>query len=571
MAATTHGPRALLGELRRRNVVRVASIYIVGAWALLQAADVLGPDLGLPDGTVGLLFWVALAGLVLTIALAWYFERTPEGIRRDPADLAPDGSSAGGPRRLMVLPFRILRPDVETDFLAFSLPDAITSNLVGLRSLVVRSSVAAARFDAAADLRTISREAGVDVVLTGSLVRNHGEIEVRAQLSDTRDGTLLWSHTARASVENLFGLQEEMTQRVVDSLALPITRGEEQQLHRDHPATPRAYDLYLRANQLSLRVRDWREARAVYLECLEEDPNYAPAWARAGRCFRLLAKYAPDAESARREAARAEEAFLRALKLNPDLPLTHSLFADLEIDTGRAEQAMTRLLARLEANPARPEIFVGLVQACRYCGLLDASLSAHALARRLDPMIQTPVVHSYFMIGDYEAALAACNEMDLGYVDAMVLTALGRVDEALALLRERESQLDHESPVAVYITSLRAQLEGKHEEMVDSIRRWGPLQRDAEGCYYTARQLAHVGAHDEAITCLERSLAGGYFCLPAVERDPWLDGLRSLDRFRDYVGRVRERHQRAVVSFEVAGGPKLLGNHALEARQPSRR
>jgi TolB-like protein len=559
MAATIQSVRALLGELRRRSVVRVAGFYVVAAWALLQAADVLGPDLGFPDGTVGVLFWVALAGFVLTILLAWYFERTPEGIRRDPADLASDPSHAGAPRRLMVLPFRILRPDVETDFLAFSLPDAITSNLVGLRSLVVRSSAAAARFDATADLRTISREAGVDVVLTGTLIRNNGEIEVRAQLADTRDGTLLWSHTSRAAVENVFALQEEMTQRVVDSLALPITRGEEQQLHRDHPATPRAYELYLRANQLSLRALDWKEAGSVYVECLEEDPNYAPAWARAGRCFRLLAKYAPNAETARREAARSEEAFLRALKLNPDLPLTHSLFADLEIDTGRAEQAMTRLLARVAVNRAQPEIYVGLVQACRYCGLLDASLRANTLARQLDPQIPTPVVHTHFMLGDYGAALAACNEIDLGYVDAMVLTALGRGDEALELLRKREPLLDPHSPMVVYITSLRAQLEGKREEMVESIRRWGPLQRDAEGCYYTARQLAHVGAHDEALTCLERSLAGGYFCLPAVERDPWLDGLRSLDRFGDYVARVRERHQRAVVSFEVAGGPKLLG------------
>src|SRR5690606_1365823 len=124
-AATIQGMRALLGELRRRNVVGVASLCVVGAWPLLQAADVLGPDLGIPDGTVGVLFWVTPAGCVLTTALAWYFERTPEEIRRDPADLPMDPPSNGGPRRLMVLPSRALRPDPETDFRAFALPDAI--------------------------------------------------------------------------------------------------------------------------------------------------------------------------------------------------------------------------------------------------------------------------------------------------------------------------------------------------------------------------------------------------------------------------------------------------------------
>jgi TolB-like protein len=550
--------RALFAELRRRNVLRVASIYVVGAWVTLQAADVIGPALGFPDGTVRVLFWLALTGLGLTIALTWLFERTPEGVRRDPADRPAEQRASGAPRRLMVLPFRILRPDAETDFLAFSLPDAITSNLVGLRSLVVRSSVAAARYDPTTDLRTLSKEAGVDVVLSGTLVRDDAEIEVRTQLSDVSDGTLLWSHTSRAPVANLFALQEEMTQRVVDSLALPMSPSEARHLH-DHPASPHAYELYLRANELSYKVNHWPDALALYIECLDTDPAYAPAWAGAGRCHRLLAKYAPDDETSTREATRAEGAFLRALELNPDLPLTHSLYSDLEIDTGRAEQAMTRLLGRLAMNRDQPAILVGLVQACRYCGLLDASISAHTMARRLDPQIRSGAAHTFFMAGDYESALRAYNEADVGYMDAMVMTALGRRDEALALLKRREHIAPAESPIRIYITSLRALLEGKHEESVQTIRRWAPLQRDAEGVYYTSRQLAHIGAHDDALDGLERSLAGGYFCLPVVLRDPWLDDLRGSPRFGDYVDGVRARHQRAVVSFGVAGGPKLLG------------
>ena len=548
----------MFAELRRRHVVRVAGFYIVGAWAVLQAADVIGPELGFPDGTVGVLFWLALAGLGITIVLAWLFERTPGGLQRDPADRPAVQGAPGGPRRLMVLPFRVLRPDVETDFLAFSLPDAITSNLAGLRSLVVRSSMAAARYEPTADLRVLAQEAGVDVVLTGTLLRANGEIEVRAQLADVSDGTLLWSHTSRASVANLFQLQEQVTQRVVDSLALPITAREEDQLRRDHPASPRAYELYLRANELSYKVNRWQEALALYIECLDEDPKYAPAWARAGRCHRLLGKYAEDNEGAQREATRAEGAFLRALELNPELALTHSLYSDLEIDTGRAEQAMTRLLTRLGTNRDQPEILVGLVQACRYCGLLDASLNAHHLARELDPQIHSGVAHSFFMSGDYGAALAACNPVDLGYVDAIMLTMLGRRSEALALLRAREPGYPKGSPVLIYITSLRALLEGKKEECVETIRRWSPLQRDAEGMFYTSRQLAYVGAHDEAMDGLERALRHGYFCLPPLLTDPWLDGLRDSLRFRRHVDQVRERHERALVSFGVAGGMKLL-------------
>jgi len=537
----------------------VAGIYVVGAWISLQVADVIGPALGFPDGTVRVLFWVALVGLGVTVALTWVFERTPEGLRLDPADVPAPARGADDPRRLMVLPFRVLRPDSETDFLALSLPDAITSNLSGLRGLVVRSSAAASRYDPTTDLRTLAREAGVDVVLTGSLLRSDGDIEVRAQLTDVLDGTLLWSTSSRAKVGSLFELQEEVTQRVVDSLALPISPSEERQLHRDHPASPRAYELYLRANPLSYKANSWSEALDLYLQCVREDPAFAPAWARAGRCHRLLAKYAPDEISAREHLEAAEQAFLRALRLNPDLPLTQALYSELEVDTDRAEQAMTRLLGRLATNVNQPEILVGLVQSCRYCGLLDASIAAHTLAKQLDPQARTGGAHTYFMAGDYEAALGAISDADIGYTDACVLASAGRGEEALAKLRARESATPPESPMLIYLTSLRALLEGKKEESVAAIRRWASLQRDAEGMYYTARQLTHVGAHDDALDSLDRSFAAGYFCLPAALRDPWLDPLRGSPRFEAHVERVRARSERARVSFEVAGGPKLLG------------
>ena len=101
--------------------------------------------------------------------------------------------------RLIVLPFRMLKADPETDFLAFSLPDALTLSLSGLTSLVVRSSMAAARFGgaAAADPKTIAAEADVDVIVSGALLRAGDQVRVTSQLTDASTGTLLWSDSAR--------------------------------------------------------------------------------------------------------------------------------------------------------------------------------------------------------------------------------------------------------------------------------------------------------------------------------------------------------------------------------------
>ncbi|HUH12084.1 MAG TPA: hypothetical protein VMK65_03205 [Longimicrobiales bacterium] len=557
--------RELISELRRRHVFRVAAAYTLGAWVVLQVADVVVPALELPVAIVGVLVWLAALGLPVAIVLAWIYEWTSEGVRREGSgdevvapEASPDPDGVGATRRLIVLPFRVLRPDPETDFLAFALPDAITCNLAGLRSLIVRSSIAAGRYDPATDLRVLAEEADVDVVLTGTLLRAGAELEVRIQLADTRDGALLWSQSSRAGVDDLFLLQEQVTGRIVESLSLPLSDREHRQLRRDAPATPRAYELYLRANQLSVQVSQWSAALELYLACLAEDPAYAPAWARAARCHRLLAKYADDPAVSREQAERAEAGFRRALELNPDLPLAQSLYADLEVDTNRAEQAMLRLLGRLDASGPHPDILAGLVQACRFCGLLDASLRAHELARELDPQVRTSVSHTHFMAGDYEAALGAYNVADIGYMEAVALTALGRGEEAVERLREREALTPDGSLVLLYITSLRALLEGEREESVATIRRGVPLQRDGEGIYYVSRQLAFMGQAEEALEGLGRSLESGYFCYPAAARDPWLDGLRDQAGFQRWLERLRVRHEQAAAAFRAAGGPRLL-------------
>src|SRR5215470_675979 len=104
-------------------------------------------------------------------------------------------------KRLIVLPFRMLRPDPETDFLAFSLPDALTTSLSGLKSLVVRSTLVASRFSSGTqDLKTIATEADVDLIVTGTLLSAGDEIRVTAQLTDAATGTLMFSHSIQSRI-----------------------------------------------------------------------------------------------------------------------------------------------------------------------------------------------------------------------------------------------------------------------------------------------------------------------------------------------------------------------------------
>jgi TolB-like protein/tetratricopeptide (TPR) repeat protein len=458
--------------------------------------------------------------------------------------------------RLIVLPFRMLRPDPETGYLTFSLPDAITASLGCLRSLVVRSSVAAARFAGdAADPGRIASEADVDVIVSGTLLRAGGEVRVTTQLTDATTGTLLWSHAAQAPVGDVFGVQDELTKRIVGSLPVSLTHREAQELRRDVPASAHAYDEFLRANQLSHEAKNWPRAREHYRHCVEVDPGYAPAWARLGRLQHVMGKYLPTGAPA--DLADAEQAFRRALELNPDLTLTHKLFAQLEVDLGRCRDAMARLIAR--ATSADAELMAGLVSACRYCGLLEASLAAHARARELEPGIATSVPHTWFIQGDH-ARVATAKVQDFPYVVAVSLGELGRGAEALATLRELEPRMPERR--RDFVVAARTLLEGDRAASAAAAARVAATAddfRDPEGLFYIARHLAHLGETAPALELLERVVSGGYLCAPAMANDAWLDPLRRRAPFAKLRARAEEQHAQARAAFEQLGGDRVLG------------
>ena len=150
--------------------------------------------------------------------------------------------------RLIVLPFRVLRPDPEIDFLAFSIPDAITGSLSGLDALVVRSTAAGQRFASEApDLKLIAAEAGVDVVVTGTLLRAGDQVRVATQMLEAPSGTLLSSNTATVSLADIFQLQDDVARRIVESLAIPLSARDQRTLGQHLPVSAKAYDMYLRA------------------------------------------------------------------------------------------------------------------------------------------------------------------------------------------------------------------------------------------------------------------------------------------------------------------------------------
>jgi TolB-like protein len=464
--------------------------------------------------------------------------------------------------RLVVLPFRILRPDPETDFLAFSLPDAIATSLSGIGSLVVRSSATAARFAGEApDLKLLAAEADVDRVVMGTLLRSGDQLRAAAQLVEAPGGTLLTSHTVQASLGDLFRLQDDIAQRVVEALSLPLSEGIAPPTP-DAPHNARAYELYLRANELARTYDGLAPARDLYQRCLEMDPRFAPAWAHLGRCHRVIGKYiegTPDSE------ARAEEAFRRALELNPRLSVAHKFYANLEADIGQAPRALVRLLGEANRHGNDPELFAGIVHASRYCGLYEQSIAAHAEARRLDPNVSTSLEQTLLMTGNIERLLAVEPPAVIAGADNAIriigLGLAGRRDEARRALLDMRQAPPPIPAFQSWTDYLMAWLDRRAADMLVGLSTLSALkiQDDPEAIFQEGWLLCDVGEHEQGLGHLQRAVARGYFVAQTLSSSRAFDALRSDPAFQALLAEAQAGRQQALDAFREAGGEQLLG------------
>ena len=497
---------------------------------------------------------------VITRALA----KHPEDRYADAISMARDlrtipqqqsGTLATQPRiravtRMIVLPFRLLRNDPEIDFLPGALADAVTSSLCGLESVVVRSSRAASGTQET-DLRKLASEADVDLVLLGNLLRAGTQLRLTAQMIDGHDGRVIWSKTIQSSTLDIFELQDELTAKLLESLSLKLAP-------QDAPANARAYEMYLRAMNVGVHPGSSSKlmlARDLYREALRDDPGYAPAWARVGRIYRVISKYGHADRDENRRLAR--EAFQRAFELNSDLPLAHNLYTYFELEElGDSPGAIKRLLQRLHVQPSDPDLYAGLVTACRFAGLYTASAAADQRARRLDPQVQTSIAYTLWFQRDF-ARLAETPDPTYDFLQYLALYRTGERERAIAQMREIERRMDGGGEQQMIRCSIAA-LEGRFEDCLDESRTHTP-SNDPEDMYFWSWQLAMVGEREMALDGLRRAVERNFCCHTALETESEFDFLRDDDRFKRIIAESHARHEHAIRVFREAGGEKLLG------------
>jgi serine/threonine protein kinase/tetratricopeptide (TPR) repeat protein len=454
---------------------------------------------------------------------------------------APTAAPAIPPHtKVIVLPFRMLRRDEEVDFLAYSLPDAIVSSLAGINSMVVRSSLAAQRYASEPlDIARIATEQDVNAILSGSILSLGGRLRVSAQLAEAPSGTVKWSHSTETTLDDIFGLQDDLTRKIVRTLSGSVTESDASALRKDVPRSALGYEFFLRANQQAHEPSGWFMARDLYRQSVNEDPAFAPAWARLGRTLWLIAKYT---EQPGDSFAEAEAALRKAIELNPDPSLAERYYAEIEIEREGTIDSLKRLKEAVLRRPNNPDLYAALGKALRYTGLLHESIDAFQKVNQLDPRMSTSVAHTFFMLGDYQRANETI-QGDIFYLRPLTMAMTGREAEAIRLLREK-TQSNPDRRFRAFHEGLLALLEGDRETAVRNANIIGDHNRDPEARYYMMRSLAHVGEIDHALDVLDE-ISRSFFPVYAFEHDPWLEPLRGSPRFTEILRAAKERHARA--------------------------
>ena len=432
--------RSLFAELQRRNVIRVAVLYAVTSWVILQVGSFLFTAMDLPAKWTRLIIVVLLLGFPLALIFSWIYELTPEGLRREheidrdesitrqtgrrinilivallviaigglivdrvfprqggardaTADATPTAAAstpAAPPtatdRSVAVLPFVNMSSDKEQEYFSDGLTEEMINLLAQLPELRVIGRTSSFQFKGKnEDLRDIAHKLGVAHVLEGSVRKSGDRVRITAQLVRALDGSHVWSKTYDRTLDDVFKIQDEIADEIFKTLKVTLMGHE----------TPRAgastnlaaYDLYLKGRAYAEpRTREGlQKALATYQDAIKIDPNYALAWVGLASAYSDGASYS-DLYTPHEGARLAHDAIDHALKLQPDLAEAHIMLGSILYNDWDWDGASRAFERANELAPGNADLIRQRAYLAATVGRFEDAITLLQESLRLDPL-----------------------------------------------------------------------------------------------------------------------------------------------------------------------------------------
>ncbi|HEU4771038.1 MAG TPA: hypothetical protein VFS68_02675 [Candidatus Udaeobacter sp.] len=567
-------PKSFFGELKRRNVYKVAIAYIVGGWALAQGLAQVLPVFSIPNWVIQLIVLLIILGLPVALGLAWAFELTPEGLKRT-EDVDETAGAAHkkrawiyvvivgalvsvglfflgrysamdtAPRQsIAVLPLINESGDPKDEYFSDGLSEELIAALAQISGLKVIGRSSSFRFkDRKEEPKTIGEKLGVTTLLDGTVRKQGDRVRIVAELVNAADGIQLWTQTFDRQLKDIFTVQQEIARAVAESLKVTLLGTDNRSAQASATDNAEAHNAYLQGHFYLVRrnTEDFRKAIDYYDQAIQLDPNYALAHAERAEALVFMGDLTGQRPTAYPKAHVDAE---KAVAIAPDLAEAR---AALGFVLCLAEWKFTEGLAELrrakELSPANPTANDLLARIIVYLGRIDEAERQARQAVELDPL--STVTHGnlarvLFYAGKLDGADSAARKAaelqptGAGSHRFQVLVAAQRGDGEAAL---REAQLEpdprfrrFELAVAHYVRGNREAADAALADLIVNAR---------EGfAYQIAEVYALRGEKDKAFEWLQSAFNDRDAGMLGLLVDPLLRGLRDDARYKNLLAKV---------------------------------
>ena len=591
----TVNPKKFLGELKRRNVYKVAVAYVVAGWALAQGIAQVLPVFDIPNWVIRGIVLLIVIGFPVALVLAWAFELTPEGLKRtEAADAAKQHSrnrvwiyvvifggvlsiglfflgrytalhtaSAENGRRpatagslplksIAVLPFENLSRDPDNAYFTEGVQEEILTRLAKIADLKVIARTSTQRYKSAPeDMSQIGRQLGVAHVLEGSVQRVAEKVRVSVQLINASDEAHLWAETYDRKLTDIFAVESEIAKNIADTLRVKLSDPEQHAIAARPTENTEAYQLYLKGRYFwnKRTGADLKRSIDYFHQAIEKDPNYALAYAGLADAYGLLSGY--GAASPKDSLPQAKAAAKKALELDDTLAEAHAslgqtLFA-YDFNFAEANREFRRAI-ELNPNYATAHQWYGQ-SGLAPLGQFDNAIAEMKRALELDPLsviINADLGSVLSSAQRYDAAIEQLRktvEMDPRFYYAhwnlgVTLEVKGLVEQAIAEYKKAIA-LDDDPLSPGLLAHVYAKV-GQKDKALEIQER---LREVSKQRYVTPYIFAMIhlglGQKDQAIDFLEKTYddRDGYN-LAFIKVDPFFDPLRGNPRFEALVAKI---------------------------------
>jgi len=419
-------------------------------------------------------------------------------------------------KSVAVLPFANMSADPDNEYFTDGMAEEIINALTKIQSLRVASRTSSFAFKGKnEDIGEIGRKLKVSTVLEGSVRKMGNKLRITAQLVNVADGYHLWSERYDRELEDVFAIQDDISQAIVKALRVILTEGEKKAIEKARSVSVEAYDYYLRGRQY---FHQWRRksveyARQMFNRAIEIDPDYALAHAGVADSCSILYTYWDAREFNLRQADIASR---RALELAPDLAEAHVARGIAVSLTKKFDEAEKEFETAMRLDPKLYDAAYFYGRGLKSQGRNEEAAKMFERASLLRP--------EDFLAPNFLAA--ALDGMGL-HAEAEVAT-----QRALKLIEERLEL----NPDDARATNMGAAILGKlgdRERTLDYVRRSLAIDPDDGGMLYNiACAYALLGMAEEALSSLETALDKGFGHKEWLEHDSDLDSIRATPRFQ---------------------------------------